>query len=115
MLASSIRLDFEDLRVLAFGGVSGTYAAVGLPFVNPGRMLKVTNDTDANLLISFNGIDDKDIVLAGQSWVYDFCSNKADSGGTLELPAGRRVYVRQQSSSATSGDVYVTYMYAAQA
>lgn len=114
MLASSIRVDFEDLRVLGFAGISGSYAAIGTPFVHPGRMIKVSNGTDANLVISFNGIDDKDVVFAGQSWIYDFCSNKADCGGSLELPAGRRIYVKEELALATLGNVYITYIYASQ-
>ncbi len=54
---NAIRIMYEELKTLAFGGISGTYAAVGSAFENPDRILKITNTTDANLLISFNGID----------------------------------------------------------
>jgi hypothetical protein len=114
-LISSSRIEFEDLRSLAFGGISGTYAAVGLPFANPIRLLKISNFTDANLLISFNGIDNKDVVAANGFCLYDYCSNRAEQAGYLDQPAGKRLYVKQESGAATSGSVYVTVIYASQA
>jgi hypothetical protein len=112
--ASSIRVRFEDLRSLAFGSISGTYTAVGTPFSNPVRILKVTNLTDANLLVSFNGIDDKDIVAANGFFLYDFSTNKSDAAGLLEQSAGDRLYIKDDGSAATSGSVYVTVVYASQ-
>lgn len=114
MLVSSVRLDYEDLRSLAFGGISGAYAGVGLPFVNPVRMIKVTNYTDANILISFNGVDDKDFIPAYSAFIYDYGSNKADAAGLLEQPAAQRIYVKQESGAPTTGNVYVTVMFASQ-
>lgn len=114
MVASSILIAYETIRSLAFGGISGVYAAVGSPFSNPVRIIKVTNLTDANLLISFNGIDTVDIVAANGFYLYDYGSNKADAGGVLEQSLGKRLYVRQESTAATSGSVYVTIIYASQ-
>lgn len=111
---SSILARYEDLRSLAFGDISGIYAAVGTPFANPVRILKVTNLTDANLLVSFNGIDNKDIVAANGFYLYDYASDRADMAGTLEQQAGTRIYVKQESDAATSGSVYVTVIYASQ-
>lgn len=113
-LISSMRLRYETLRSLAFGSISGTYAGVGVPFANPVRMLKVTNLTDAALLISFNGIDDHDIVAEQSAQIYDYASNKTDQAGNLEQSAGERLYVKQASGAASSGSVYVTVMYASQ-
>ncbi len=106
-----IRIMFEDLRSLAFGGISGTYAGVGTAFQKPVRMLKITNLTDAALIISFNGINDKDVIAANSAFIYDYGSNKSDSGGIAEQTAFERVYVREESSSPTSGSVYVTSIY----
>ena len=51
---SSVRVRYEILRSLGFAAISGVYAGVGTPFANGVRILKVTNLTDANLLISFD-------------------------------------------------------------
>lgn len=111
---SSIRVRYEDLRSLSFTSISGIYAAVGTPFNNPVRIIKVSNFTDANLIISFNGIDDKDVVASNGFCLYDYGSNKADQAGTMEQAAGDRLYVRQESGAPTVGTVYVTVAYASQ-
>lgn len=109
--ATNIRIRYEVLRSLAFGGISGTYAGVGASFANPVRILKITNTTDADLLISFDGINNRDIVAARSAWIHDYGSNKAETGGQLDQSMGERVYVKQVSAP-TSGSVYVTVIYA---
>lgn len=115
-LASSIRVRYEPLRSILFSGISGTYAGVGLPFFNPVRILKVTNFTNVNVLVSLNGIDDHDIVASNGFFLYDYCSNKAHAGGLLEQPQGDRIYVKAESGSnlPSIGTVYVTVVYASQ-
>ena len=113
-LASSIRVRYEPLRSLGFGGISGTYAGVGLPFANPVRILKVTNFTDENILVSLNGIDDHDVVAANGFFLYDYASNKGSMAGLLEQPQGDRIYVKSESANPTVGNLYVTIVYASQ-
>ena len=113
--ASSVRVAYDDLRTLAFGGIGAAYAAVGTAFTNPVRLIKVTNSTNQDLLISFDGVSDKDISPAQSQYVYDYGSNKADAGGLMEQPIGNRVYVKRAGLvDPTSGTVYVTVIYAAQ-
>lgn len=107
------RIRYEVLRSLNFGDISGSYTGVGTPFANPIRILKVCNATDANLIISFNGVDQMDFIAANGFCLYDFSSNRADPGGYLEQSAGDRLYVAQESATPTSGNVYVTVIYAA--
>ena len=103
---------FEDLRSLAFGSISGTYALVGTATNNPVRLIDIDNTTDANLIISFNGIDDKIFVAANGFKIYDFASNKSNQGGSLDLPAFTLFYVKQESSAPTTGNVYIGICYA---
>jgi hypothetical protein len=111
MSSTSVRIRYEALRSLAFGGISGAYAAVGAVFANPVRMLKITNTTNADLLISFDGVVDRDIIPARTAQIFDYGSNKADTGGQLDQSMGERVYVKQVSAPS-SGSVYVTVIYA---
>ena len=109
MSSTSVRIRYENLRTLAFGAISGTYAGVGAAFANPVRILKITNTTDGDLTISFDGVNDKDIVPASSSWIHDYGSNKAETGGQLDQAIGERVYVK---GTASLGSVYVTVIYA---
>jgi len=115
-LASSIRARYEPLRSVLFSGISSVYAGVGLPFENPVRILKVTNFTNVNILVSLNGIDDHDIAISNGYFLYDYSSNKSSAGGLLEQPLGDRIYVKAESADnlPTSGRVYVTVVYASQ-
>jgi hypothetical protein len=114
-LACSIRARYEPLRSAAFGSITAMYTAVGFPFSNPVRILKVTNLTNKNILISLNGIDDHDIVAANGFFLYDYSSNKSSVGGLLEQPQGDRIYVKSETVSLpTIGAVYVTIVYASQ-
>ena len=110
---SSVRVRFEDLRSLGFAGIGAAYAAVGTPLTHPIRILKIVNLSDIDLLVSFNGIDDKDIVPTKGFVLYDLSTNKSDTGGYFEVPVGDRVYVKQEAAvAATAGSVYVTAIYA---
>lgn len=113
MSNTSVKIRYENLRSIAFGGISGVYAGVGAAFANPVRLLKITNVTDADIIISFDGVNDKDIVASNTAWIHDYGSNKADTGGALDQSQGERVYVRQASAAPTVGSVYVTVIYAA--
>ena len=113
MLASALKVRFEDLRELDFGSITSSFVGVGSSFANPVRMLKVTNTTDQDMYISFNGVDTKDMVAARSAWIYDYGSNKITPSGILEQSAGERVYVKQIGVTApTLGAIYVTVIYA---
>ena len=113
-LASSIRVRYEPLRSILFSAITANYQSVGLPFANPVRILKVTNLTNKNMLISLNGVDDHDVVVANGFFLYDYSSNKANAAGLLEQPQNDRIYVKAEGSLPGSGSLYVTVVYASQ-
>lgn len=112
MNEANVIVRYETLRSLAFGGISGAYAAVGSTWNNPARIIKVNNATDANLLISFDGITNHDVVLSNSAYVLDYSSNKNNPGGQLDQSYGTRMYVKQESAAPTLGNVYLTVIYA---
>ena len=113
-LQSSQRLAFEPLRSLDYTLISGSYALIGTPFANPVRQLLLQNLTDANMIVSFDGVDDHVVVAASSGIIFDFCSNKNDTAGNLEQPAYTFCYVRQESAAPTKGVFYVALTYASQ-
>jgi len=108
---SSQRARFDDLRSLAFGSISGTYTLVGSKINVPIRMLEISNFTGVNLLVSTDGVSDHTIIGAGTVKIYGIGSNKSDAAGNLEVPP-ESIYVKQESGAPTSGNVYVTVIYA---
>jgi hypothetical protein len=113
-LVSSIRVRYEPLRSIGFADITADYQSVGLPFANPVRILKVTNLTNVNMLVSLNGIDDHDVVAANGFFLYDYSSNKANAAGLLEQPQGDRIYVKAEDDLPDVGNLYVTVVYASQ-
>ena len=117
MLASSGIIRFEALRTLLYSSFEeDEFIAVGTPFVNPIRLLKIANTTNANVLISFDGVTAQDFVAANGFVLYDYTTNRGSVGGILEQPTGTRVYVSAEIYDVlpSSGSIYVTAVYASQ-
>lgn len=113
-LPNAVRVRYDNLRSLDWSLVGVNYAAIGTPFSHPLRLLKLSNGTDANMLISLNGLDDVDVLYANSYCLYDFSSNKATQGGYLELAAGERIYIKAEDNLPGAGVIYVTCLYASQ-
>lgn len=112
-LLSAQKVRFEDLRILSGASLTPSFTGVGPSFANPVRMLKVTNLSDADLFISFDGITAKDVIASESAFIYDFCSNLTTQAGNFEFAVGNRVYVSLVDAVPTNGkDVYVTVIYA---
>ena len=105
---NATRVAFEALRTLAHGSISGTYAAVGSAFSNPIRCIDITNNTDADLTISFDGTNDHVFVPKATSKQFNYESNKELPAGKLTQAIGTVVYVK---GSPGTGNVYVAVFY----
>ena len=103
---------FEPLRSLAFGSISGTYAALGAPLANAARIIGIDNTTNAVVTISFDGVNDHTVVPATAGKIFDFTTNRMGPVSHLLLPANTTIYVKQTSGAPSSGSVYVTDVYA---
>jgi hypothetical protein len=105
---------FDSLRTLAFGGISGTYAAVGTAFTHPVRIMTISNQTDGDLIFSTDdtNADGNVFLFAGEQRTYDFTANmipgKDDS---LVLPVGTEWFVKE-STAVSSGGVTIEAVYA---
>ncbi len=103
----------DVLRSLAFGGISGTYATIGTPLTVNWRVFRITNNTNGDLFISFNGTDDNFFVPASSFVLYDLSANVAPvtESDTFVLQIGTQFYAKQ-STAPTSGSVYIEGLYA---
>lgn len=101
-------LKFENLRSLAFGSISGTYALVGSVLNNPSKVFLVQNLTDVTITFSTDGTNDKFILPVGAALVIDVTANR-DPELPLAMDAGTGIWAK---GSPSSGAVYVTSAYA---
>src|SRR3990167_1398578 len=99
---NSTRYEFEALRSLAFGSISGTYAGVGSAVAHPVRQFIVENLTDALMTFSFDGVTDHFVLPRNGLLISDVTTNKVREDGFF-LAEGERLYVK---GTATSGAVY---------
>jgi hypothetical protein len=100
---------WDALRTLAYGSISGTYAALGTAILFPVVNMKIYNGTNALLTFSFDSITDNFVIPALSAAVWDIASNRVASGEDLSLKANTTVYVK---GSPGSGSVYLEVIYA---
>ncbi len=100
----------DTIRTLAFGGISGSYAAVGTRTTDATRLICFTNNTNGDVFFSNNGINDQFFVAAGSFKLLDITSNKDNMNGFYAFPSSMQWYVRQ-STAPSSGAVYIEVLY----
>lgn len=111
---SAKKVYFDTLRSLAFGGISGAYAALGTPFTVEARIICFTNKTAGDMILSTDSTNaDGQIFLpAGSFKLYDLTANlipgKDDS---FVIAKGTQFYVKQVTAPV-SGAVYIENVYA---
>ena len=108
---NAIRVAFEPIRELAFGGITNVYAAVGTPFLYPCRMLVLFNNTDVLLAVSFDGVTDHLAIPGGGQIIFDFTTNRSDFGGYFVLPVGTEIWVAAPFGNPTINEFFATVIY----
>lgn len=103
----------DVIRTLAFGGISGSYATVGTALTHLWREFKITNNTDGDMLVSFDGTTDNLFVPAGSFTLYDLSTNAPNINNIdkLVLGIGTQFYVKQ-STAPSKGAVWIEGLYA---
>lgn len=97
----------EALRSYNTATGIGSYLVLGVTLSNPARMVKWKNDSDVDVTISYDGITDHDIILAGDREIEDLTSNK--SGQESLLRPQCQIYAK---SAAGTGNLYCIVIYA---
>lgn len=112
-MARSRVVRFDALRSLAFGSIGANYAAIGTQINQLARLVAIKNNTDAVLLLSFDGTTDNDVLMATTGQVLDFTANKTmdDGAGSYFIEKGTTIYVKHAGVAPTSGSIYVTVVY----
>ena len=109
--STSIRATYDVLRSLDWTLVTAHYVAVGPSITNPIRILKIKNGTDADLLISFDGLTDRDIAPSNSYDIIDFGGNSSPNAEALEFPGNGYFYVKAANNLPTMGKIYFTVIY----
>lgn len=98
------KFNWDTLRSLAFGSISGTYAAVGTVTTKVAVAIRVLNLTDKTVIFSDDGTNDKEAIGTLQSFQYAIPN--------ILIPAGKTFYIKDNGSATGSGAVYISIIYA---
>jgi hypothetical protein len=110
-MAYGTRASFDTVRELAFGSISGTYAAVGTALTDNARIICMNNSTNADMYISVDGTNNYFRLAANSFRLIDFSSNKVRDDG-LFVSVGTIFSVKQVSGAPTTGAVWIEVTFA---
>ncbi len=79
---------------------AATYTLIGT-FSNPSSIIRMVNDSDTSVMISFNGTTDNDYVAKNSSATLPFQTNSLLPGKTTLLPANISVYAKGTAGTGT--------------
>jgi len=110
---SAKKVYFDTLRSLAFGSISGTYAAVGTPLTVEARIICITNNTAGGMIFSTDSSNSAGqlFVPAGSFKLFDLTANLVPGkDDNFVIAQGTQFYVKQVAAP-TSGAVYIEVIY----
>ncbi len=110
MSSRGIRVIPDILRTLTFDEIGANYVAVGPVFEHPIRILSIKNLTDQNLVFSFNGVDDHELLAAHSGLVLDFTANSSYQAFPF-IAAGTTIYVKDDTVAPTVDGVAISAYY----
>jgi hypothetical protein len=115
--SNSIRALPEALRSRDSATFTGAYQTIGPVTGNPGRILKIVNNSNVDVTMSWDGVTDHDFIPASSGTVYDISTNRQDvqsnGGGQWSTGQGTQFYVKGTAGGGNSGSIYLIYMYGA--
>ena len=102
----------DTLRVLGEASIGAAYVKIGTPALNPIHILCITNTTDADMLISDDGINAKLIIPHSSFKLIDVSANRDgySPANPLMFIQGTQYWVKQVTAPST-GSVYVEMIY----
>lgn len=110
-MAYGTRVAFEPIRESAFGSITASYTALGTPTTEYVRLISLNNFTNADVYVSFDGINNHLKMPAGSFQLFDLSSNKVRDDG-LFIGIGTQIFVKYVSTLGSTGSFWVECMHA---
>lgn len=108
----SSRARFIELRGQASPIALAPWVAIGTPIEEPLRILKISNNTDQDIIISTDAATEMEFVAANGFSLWDLGTNTDWQASTLQFARGTQFYVKAATVATTIGDVIITGIYA---
>ncbi len=110
-MAFGTKVSFEAVREVAAASITASYTAVGTATTDHTRLLSISNGTDADCYISFDGISDHMRLAANSFKLLDLTANQVSNDGFF-VAQGTIFYVKRVSGAPTTGTLWIEAMYA---
>ena len=98
------RLYPNPLKSIDSASFTGSYQTLGIPLENACRIIKLTNNSTVLVTVSWDGINDHEILPPGSFVLLDASANKENSG-VCEISQGTQFLVK---GAAATGLVYLS-------
>lgn len=105
-MADGIRAGFEAVREVAFGSILASYSAVGSATAANARIIYLANDTDVDVYVSIDGVDNHLRVKSNSFRLLDLTSNKTPFA-PLFLAKNLTFYVKRVSGAPATGTFWI--------
>lgn len=112
-MANTQQAQIDTLRSIAFGSISGSYAAVGSALTYGARLIAFTNATNGDLFVSTDGSTNMLFLLANSFKLFDLTTNRSINDPVFVFVPGTQFFVKQ-SSAPSSGTFNIEVIYATQ-
>lgn len=107
MAALSTVLLPDPIRSIDSATFTGNYQAVGTPLANGGRIVKFTNLANVTATLSWDGVNDVEVLPANSFVLIDVSASRENSQ-YIEIRKGTQFYVK---GSSGSGSFFISVYY----
>lgn len=97
----------ETLRSIDSATFTGSFQAVGAVLAHPASLVKFVNNSNVTVIISWDGVNDHDVIPANSFALYDIEANHS-TYNELCVRQGTQFWMR---AVAGIGLVYITVLY----
>lgn len=110
MSSNIVRIDqIRSIPGTGVGAVTNTYQNLGAAFGHSMRVLHFINNTDGNMMISFDGTTDNIFVAANTFSLYDLTAQE-DANEMFRYEKGSQLQIKYLTAP-TTGTFYVVAVY----
>lgn len=102
-MAYGTRVQFNPIGVVAFGSITGSYAAFGPSMPGHARIIRFVNSTDKDIYVSADGVNDNLRIAANSFALFDFSTNRIQDDG-LFVQKGDQFYLKYVSAPSQGAD-----------
>lgn len=105
------RAEFDTIRSAATGAIGATYATIGTALTSSATVVCFKNNTNGDVVVSTDGVNDKLFFTANSYAVWDIRTNSMTNNDYL-FPKGTQFYVKDGTTASTTGTFYIEVLIA---